>query len=103
MFSRRMDETYQDSGCTTLFVRNLIDIYFQGVAVLESVHLRLFKSCLPCCIHVKKGFHHQRNGCMDLVMCSFRGENGKLDVYSGDINSFAVCNNHLTLSLHGTI
>lgn len=54
MFSRGMDEAYQDSGCTTLFVPNLIHIYLQGVAVVESVHMRVLKSCLPCCIHDKK-------------------------------------------------
>lgn len=54
MFSRGMDEAYQDSGCTTLFVPNLVHIYLQGVAVVGSVHLRVLKSCLPCCIHDKK-------------------------------------------------
>lgn len=50
MFSRRMDKAYQDSGCTTLCQVS----YLQGVPVVESVHLRVFTSCLPCCIHDQK-------------------------------------------------
>lgn len=35
-------------------VPNLIHIYLQGVAVIESVHLRVFTFCLLFYIHDKK-------------------------------------------------
>lgn len=96
-----MDKAYQDSGYTTLFVPSLI---FAGsaccrICTFESVHI------MPSMLHPwsEMGFHYQRNGCMDFVTCSFRGENGKLDRHLGGINSFAVCNTPLTLSLQGTI